>query len=216
MAGGRFLPPMLDLLEARLLSAALAVGAVLGIFLLRALGPAVVRGHREVRTSVPMARALEIAWLAAVNLPIVSVFAGAGWPELLYAPPLHVSLPGDTAVQVLGFALFGGGGILSLQAFRHLGKHMVVQIAVSRDHRLVTSGPYATIRHPVYTAAMLMSLGAGLLFLNLALLVDVLVVAGLARYRANLEERLLSSPQGFGLQYRAYVARTGRFLPRLR
>lgn len=207
---------MLDLLEVRLLSALLAVGAVLGIFLLRQMGPPVVRGHRDVRASLPMRRALEIVWLAAVNLPILAVFAGAGWPELLYAPPLHVSLPGDTAVQVVGFAVFGIGGVLSLQAFRHLGKYMVVQIAVSVDHRLVTSGPYARIRHPVYTGAMLASLGAGLLFLNLAFLVDFLLVAGLAGYRANLEERLLSSPQGFGLQYRAYVARTGRFLPRLR
>ena len=80
----------------------------------------------------------------------------------------------------------------------------------------MTSGPYARIRHPLYTAAMLTSLGAGLFFLNLAILGDFVVVVAFATYRARLEERLLSSPQGFGLQYRAYVARTGRFLPRLR
>lgn len=163
-----------------------------------------------------MHHAFEIVWLAAVNLPILAVFAGAGWPELLYAPPLHVSFSWDTGVQALGFVIFGIGGVLSLQAVRHLGKFMTVQIAVAQDHQLVTSGPYARIRHPLYTAAMLTSLGAGLFFLNMAILGDFVVVVAFATYRARLEERLLSSPQGFGLQYRAYVARTGRFLPKLR
>jgi len=207
---------VLDLLEVRLLSALLAAGAVLGLFLLRQMASPMTRGHRDVRASVPMRRALEIVWLAAVNVPILAVFAGAGWPELLYAPPLHVSFLWDTGVQAVGFVVFGIGGVLSLQAIRHLGKFMTVQIAVAQDHRLVTSGPYARIRHPLYTAAMLTSLGAGLFFLNVALLADFVVVVAIARYRTKLEERLLSSPQGFGLQYRAYVARTGRFLPRLR
>jgi len=214
--GGREVPrTVLDVLEVRLLSALLAVGAVIGILLLRQLGLS-LRGPQEVRASVPMPRVLEVLWPAVVNLPTVAVFAGAGWPELLYATPLHVSFPGDTAIQVLGFVAFGIGGLLALQAFRHLGKHMVVQIAVARDHRLVTSGPYARIRHPAYTGAILLSVGAGLFFLNLVFLVNLVLVVALATYRARLEERLLSSPQGFGLQYRAYVARTGRFLPRLR
>jgi len=207
---------VLDLLEVRLLSALLAGGAVLGLFLLLQMGPARARGPRDVRASVPMSRALEILWPAVANLPTVAVFAGAGWPELLYAPPIHVSFPGDTAVQVLGFAVFAMGGILALSAVRHLGKHFVVQIVVAQEHRLVTSGPYARIRHPAYTAAILLSVGAGLFFLNLVFLANLAIVAGLAVYRARLEERLLSSPQGFGLQYRAYVARTGRFFPRLR
>ena len=175
---------MLDLLEIRLLSALLAGGAVLGLFLLLQMGPARARGPRDVRASVPMSRALEILWPAVANLPTVAVFAM--------------------------------GGILALSAVRHLGKHFVVQIVVAQEHRLVTSGPYARIRHPAYTAAILLSIGAGLFFLNLVFLVNLVIVAGLAVYRARLEERLLSSPQGFGLQYRAYVARTGRFFPRLR
>jgi len=93
---------------------------------------------------------------------------------------------------------------------------MVVQIAVSGDHRLVTSGPYARIRHPAYTSLMLMSLGGAMFFLNIVLFVDFLVVLAVANYRARIEEALLSSPQGFGIQYRAYVARTGRFVPKLR
>ncbi|HEY6051945.1 MAG TPA: hypothetical protein VIZ58_11890, partial [Thermoanaerobaculia bacterium] len=113
---------MLDILEVRLLSALLAAGAVLGLFLLRQMGPPRARGPRDVRASVPMRRALEVVWLAAVNLPILAVFAGAGWPELLYAPALHVSFPWDTGVQVVGFVIFGIGGALSLQAVRHLGK----------------------------------------------------------------------------------------------
>ena len=216
MARGIFEPTVLDILEVRLLSGAAAAAVLAAIFLMRQQGSFARDRQREVRASAPTSRALEVIWLAAVNLPILSVFAGAGWPELLYAPPLHVGFPNDSVAQVAGYAAFAVGGFLATQAVRHLGKYMVVHIEVAKDHHLVTSGPYAKIRHPVYTAAMLWSLGAGLFFLNVVFLADFLVVLTIAMYRARLEEALLSSPQGFGLQYRAYVARTGRFLPKLR
>jgi len=207
---------VLDALEVRILSGLGATGVLIGLVLFRSQGSFVAGGFRDVRAQRHVPRALELLWIAVVNLPLVAMFAGAGWPELLVSSPITFRLPGDTAVQVLGYGLLAVGGLLGVTAIRHLGKFMVLQIAVSRDHQLVTSGPYARIRHPLYTSVMVMSLGAALFYLNAVLVADFVVVLAIANYRARIEEALLSSPQGFGLQYRAYVTRTGRFLPRLR
>jgi len=207
---------VLDTLEVRILSGLAAMGVVVGLFLVRSQGSFVAGRFRDVRAERPVPRSLEIIWVSVVTIPVISLFAAAASPELVYSPPLSVRAFADTTLQLVGYGLLAVGGFLLSAAIRHLGPYMVVQIAVSGDHRLVTSGPYARIRHPAYTSLMLMSLGAAMFFLNIVLFVDFLVVLAVANYRARIEEALLSSPQGFGIQYRAYVAHTGRFVPKLR
>ena len=80
---------------------------------------------------------------------------------------------------------------------------------------MVTSGPYARVRHPVYTGAMLMVLGPTLLFLNIVLVVGFLAMLSIAYKKAVLEEKLLASEDGYGQAYRDYMQKTGRFLPKL-
>jgi len=63
---------------------------------------------------------------------------------------------------------------------------------------------------------IVMTTAAALLYLNLILIVDAAIVLAIAVARARREEDLLGSPEGFGDRYRAYVARTGWFLPRWR
>ena len=93
-----------------------------------------------------------------------------------------------------------------------LGKHWSPQLQLRQDHRLVTEGPYAHTRHPLYTAMMGFGISLALLsaswpFVALA----ALVVAG-AILRVPREERMML--QRFGEEYQAYMLRTGRFLPK--
>jgi len=79
---------------------------------------------------------------------------------------------------------------------------------------VVTYGAYRRIRHPFYTSYLLLYLAAALLFphwVTLALLGYMVVI--LNRTAAGEERRLAASE--FGTEYRAYMARTGRFVPRL-
>jgi protein-S-isoprenylcysteine O-methyltransferase Ste14 len=77
---------------------------------------------------------------------------------------------------------------------------------------LVTSGPYAFIRHPIYTGLILAMLGSalGVNIFWLALLVPVSAYFILS---ARREETVML--QLFPEQYSAYVARTGMLAPRL-
>ncbi|GJE95243.1 isoprenylcysteine carboxylmethyltransferase family protein [Phanerochaete sordida] len=65
---------------------------------------------------------------------------------------------------VLGAAFVLAGAFLRLWCFHALGQQFTLQVALRSDHRLVTSGPYAYARHPSYTAAWAMLLGAYLVW----------------------------------------------------
>lgn len=205
---------MLDVLTVRLLAVLMTIAAVYGLLGMRH-APRHDRGRWEVRASDNPPAALQIAWpfliLAVSFSPIAVVVA----PDLAYGAPLTVAFPLDSAVQVAGFLLWGAGGLLMLWSRRTLGRFMVLEIAVTKDHELVRTGPYARIRHPTYAGAMAMAVGVAVLFLNIVLVGVTILVVFLANYRARKEERLLASPEAFAETYRAY-ATTGRFLPRTR
>jgi protein-S-isoprenylcysteine O-methyltransferase Ste14 len=42
------------------------------------------------------------------------------------------------------------GGLFRLRAFRELGRHFTFQLGVLKDHELLTTGPFALVRHPSY------------------------------------------------------------------
>lgn len=79
-------------------------------------------------------------------------------------------------------------------------------------HQLVTHGPYRWVRHPLYAAGTAMvtclMLISGLWWLALALIPLAILLARTSKEEANLVAT-------FGDEYRAYMKRTGRFLPKL-
>ena len=175
-----------------------------------------VEHPKEFRAQDNPPRSLQIVWPVSFLGPQLYPFLMVLAPALMYRTIVTLSFPYDEILQVVGFALWASGGVLILMAGRALGRFMTIQIAVAKDHQLITVGPYARIRHPTYSGAILLTAGVTLVFLNVVLLAAVVLVVAIATYRARKEERLLASPEGFGAEYRQYMARTGRFLPRLR
>jgi protein-S-isoprenylcysteine O-methyltransferase Ste14 len=95
----------------------------------------------------------------------------------------------------------------------HLGANWADHVRIYTDQTLVTGGPYRFVRHPLYASLVWMFYGASLAYLNpLAALETTLIFLPGMWYRSNLEEAALL--ERFGDAYRAYRARTGRFLPR--
>lgn len=89
-----------------------------------------------------------------------------------------------------------------------------VFIAGRKDQQLVTQGPYALVRHPLYSLSMVAALGVGLA--TLSGLLTIALLAGLAwllRDAALSEERRLSAV--FEEAYQGYRAVTPRFWPRI-
>lgn len=95
-----------------------------------------------------------------------------------------------------------------------LGQNWSVTLEVRKEHQLVTSGVYRRIRHPMYAAIFLWSIAQGLLLSNwLAGWSALVPFAVMYVLRTPREERMMC--EFFGDEYRAYMRRTGRLLPRL-
>lgn len=107
---------------------------------------------------------------------------------------------------------------LSLWMFRRthkaLGRNWSVSLQLKDEHKLITEGIYARIRHPMYSAFWLWAIAQALILPNW-----VAGFAGIAGFgtlyllRVGHEERMML--EGFGEEYRAYMARTGRLWPKL-
>jgi protein-S-isoprenylcysteine O-methyltransferase Ste14 len=80
----------------------------------------------------------------------------------------------------------------------------VVKIQTERKHHVVTSGPYALVRHPMYAGVIPMSVGTALLLGSWWALLWSLAIVALLGYRAVLEEATLASELD---GYAAYAAR---------
>ncbi|UCE15768.1 MAG: isoprenylcysteine carboxylmethyltransferase family protein [Candidatus Bathyarchaeota archaeon] len=95
-----------------------------------------------------------------------------------------------------------------------LGKHWTVSLELREDHKLVTSDPYRWVRHPMYTVHLVYFLTWVLVSANLFLLINYLLTIILMVVRIPKEEQMMLDQ--FGHEYRAYMKRTRRLLPRFR
>jgi len=134
---------------------------------------------------------------------------------LLFSPSLfwfHIPIP--DLLRWLGVAF----GIISLPfltwVHHVLDKHWDISLTLQEDHKLVTSGPYRWVRHPMYTVHIVYFFTWVLVSASLLLLINYLLTIILIFARIPKEERMLLDQ--FGDEYRAYMKRTGRLLPRFR
>jgi protein-S-isoprenylcysteine O-methyltransferase Ste14 len=107
------------------------------------------------------------------------------------------------------------GAILAWTAVRHLGRQFRVHAGLYEDHELVTSGPYAIVRHPIYTSLLAM-LVCSLLILSgwrWAVVCVALFVAG-TEIRVHTEDGLLASR--FGERFFEYRERVRAYVPFVR
>lgn len=124
------------------------------------------------------------------------------------------SMPLPVWARLTGVGVAMAGMALMLWTLRRLGPNLTDTVVTRRAHTLVTSGPYRWVRHPFYDATLLIMIGNALAAANWFLLLAGALVYTLMVVRTRQEEeRLLAR---FGDDYRRYLARTGRFLPRFR
>ena len=96
---------------------------------------------------------------------------------------------------------------------RTLGKHYSYALETQTEQKLVTSGPYGRVRHPLYSAHNLNNLGMILLTANIPLIIFAILGVPLTYVRMKDEERMMV--EQFGSEYEEYKKKTGRIFPKL-
>jgi protein-S-isoprenylcysteine O-methyltransferase Ste14 len=123
------------------------------------------------------------------------------------------SMPLPVWLRWTGVGVCAASAALLIWTFQRLGKNLTDTVVTRREHTLVVNGPYRWVRHPFYSSAALFVLGSSLLAANWFLFVVGGMGVGLLVIRTRTEEAKLVAR--FGNEYRAYMDRTGRFLPRI-
>jgi protein-S-isoprenylcysteine O-methyltransferase Ste14 len=126
---------------------------------------------------------------------------------------LSVRLVPDTqAVQWTGVLFTAAGVAVAIWARWHLGTNWSGVVTLKEGHELIRTGPYRTIRHPIYTGILLGLLGTAVAVGEIRGLLAV-VIAWLSFYvKASREESFLS--QEFGASFAEHRQSTGMFFPR--
>ncbi len=116
------------------------------------------------------------------------------------------------AIQVVGGLMVVASFVLHIWARRHLRKFYVERVEVQSDHKLIDTGPYHFVRHPIITSFL--ALAGGILLVNPAITSGLVFIYTIWDFTgsAKREEELLSNTVS---GYRDYMNRTPRFLPRL-
>jgi protein-S-isoprenylcysteine O-methyltransferase Ste14 len=145
-------------------------------------------------------------WIAvpALLATIVYLF----WPRILD----WASFPLATGWRWSGAGILALGIPFLIWIQRALGRNFSPELRIRDDHTLVTSGPYRYMRHPMYTASLLVFVGMGLLSANWFIGgAGLFATAVIMIYRTPREEAMMVG--AFGDRYLRYRQSTGKFLP---
>jgi protein-S-isoprenylcysteine O-methyltransferase Ste14 len=171
--------------------------------------------HRSGERLMPDPEAIQREGRGAFAVRVLLFFLLLAW-LVLYAinPPwmgvLAIAFP--DWLRWSGFALGLVMLVLLTWSQAVLGKQWSAQLLLREGHHLVTTGPYARVRHPVYTATAGWAVSLALLTANwVFVLLIVPTIVGLVS-RVPREEQMMI--EEFGEEYKAYMLRTGRFFPK--
>lgn len=116
--------------------------------------------------------------------------------DATYLPGLLLALVG------IGFAFW---------ARAILGRNWSGRVTIKENHELVTRGPYALVRHPIYTGALLGFSGSALALGHVGGLFSVAIMLCIFVHKIRLEERVMGGH--FGERYAEYREKTRALIP---
>ena len=180
----------------------------------------VVRSHVRFRTAagaVPhTARERLLWWLwapAILSWQFLPLLAAATSHPFCGLPALAVEHHGIYGLRLAAAAV----GVLAFAAtipcWLGMGRNWSMAVVPRKRTRLITTGMFSRVRHPIYALSLLLMLATMVSVPTPAMIAIGLVHLWMIRDKALSEERFLR--QLHGDEYTMYCSRTGRFLPRV-
>jgi protein-S-isoprenylcysteine O-methyltransferase Ste14 len=158
----------------------------------------------EKREPVP-ARLLHVAYMAGA---FVLLYAD----DPRFAALNRRFLPDREWIAMAGALLTVAGVGFAIWARHHIGRNWSGEVTIRREHELIRTGPYAHIRHPIYTGLIGAIAGTAIAIGEYrALLALALILIGFS-VKAKREESMLENQ--FGRSFEEHRQHTGFFLPR--
>ena len=183
-----------------------SISTLLTIFLFYAMDFALIRRYDRKRQASGSGRAWDFTFFIFAMVAVLVL-----QPLLLPFMSFRTAAVGGLFLQILGGLIILGALSLHIWSRAHLQEFYAERVEVQPEHKVIDTGPYALMRHPVITSFF--GIATGLFLVNPALttLAALLYTVWDFRRAAKQEEDLLTQTlPGYG----DYAGRTPRFLPR--
>jgi protein-S-isoprenylcysteine O-methyltransferase Ste14 len=113
----------------------------------------------------------------------------------------------------LGAAVTIAGLLFAIWAREHLGRNWSRSVTIKQGHELISTGPYAVVRHPIYTGILGGFLGMAIAISQVRGLIVVALVFFAFWLKFRMEEKWMRSQ--FGETYATYARKTAALVPYL-
>ena len=148
-------------------------------------------------------RSIFYFWYTSTTLPTPSIF---------FNHPAFLEVHDEPWLQLAGTLIATAGLVLFVVAMRHLGQQYTPCYAAHLPQKIVETGPYRFVRHPVYSANILLLTGLIIAAGSIWLVFNLGLMLACYAFIITREERSICAEFP---GYASYTARTGRFFPRL-
>ena len=146
--------------------------------------------------------------LQGLGYPIVWIFRRSP----AFSPVFDGQFVLNIILQIFAVGLAMWSVWIVMSAISELGKQWSLEARVLEDHKLITSGVYRIVRHPIYTGMLGMLVATGLTLSNwMALVAGVIVLTLGTKIRTNFEEKLLHN--AFGAEFDDWKASVPGLIP---
>jgi protein-S-isoprenylcysteine O-methyltransferase Ste14 len=159
---------------------------------------------RSIRRQSAGSGLLQMAIVFAALSPFFIADAKFGFLRKYFVPHLP-------AIQNLGIAVMLAGWAFATWARFTLGRNWSGTVTVKENHVLNTRGPYAWVRHPIYTGLLCMLLGTALVIGTFEALLAIAGVLFALYLKLRVEEQFMV--ETFGEQYTSYRRRVKALVP---
>jgi protein-S-isoprenylcysteine O-methyltransferase Ste14 len=113
----------------------------------------------------------------------------------------------------LGAALTVAGILFAVWAREHLGRNWSRSVTIKQGHELITTGPYAAVRHPIYTGILTGFLGMAIAISQVRGFIVFVLIFLAFWIKLRMEEKWMRSQ--FGETYATYARQTAALVPYL-
>lgn len=120
-------------------------------------------------------------------------------------------LPDQQKYLWIGLLMTVSGVAFAIWARAILGRNWSGTVTVKQDHELIRRGPYAIVRHPIYTGLIFAAVGTAIFDGEIRSMIVVVAILAALIPKMKLEERFMT--EQFGSEYASYQQKTRALLP---
>lgn len=114
-------------------------------------------------------------------------------------------------LRIIGLLIYLFFSWVQIWATKTLGENYTQEIAIKKNHQLITNGPFKFVRHPQYLSQILLDIGGAAATLSFILAPLALIQIPFLFLRASFEDKLLE--KHFGENFKSYKKKSGMIIP---